>query len=111
MKLRKTTIIFWIVAVLPLILASIALPFVGESLPTGYNFNGEVTTWGSAFTLLTLPIIAGVVSAVTFVCLYILNRMCEVKIKQRLLDTACFVMVGIMDVVAFAVMAVTILKR
>lgn len=110
MKLHKKTMIFWLLAAAPTIVALISLPFIADKLPTAYNFSGGITAWGSRYTILTLPIVAFVMSAVTFVCLYVINRMCEVKIKESLLSKAYLGVAVVMNIIAYAVMAMTIVK-
>ncbi len=56
-------ILYWFVALLPLILMLILLPNVPNTVPLHYGINGEVNRWGSKNELLLLPIISLFVSA------------------------------------------------
>lgn len=47
--------IIWIIAVIPLIVTVILLPFIPERIPMHYNFNGEIDRWGSRAEQLIFP--------------------------------------------------------
>lgn len=55
MKTKK--ILFYSLMFLPLVVVLIALQFLPEQIPVHYDFNNEVTRWGSKFETLIFPII------------------------------------------------------
>ncbi len=55
--MRKKKIIFYILMFLPLIAVLIALQFLPEQIPAHYNFNNQVTRWGSKYETFIFPVI------------------------------------------------------
>jgi uncharacterized membrane protein len=47
--MKKKKIIFYSLMFLPLIVVLIALPFLPERIPAHYDFNNQVTRWGSKY--------------------------------------------------------------
>lgn len=54
MKTKK--IIFYVLMFLPLIITAIALPFLPDQTPAHYDFNNQVTRWGSKYEALLFPV-------------------------------------------------------
>lgn len=55
MKTKK--IIFYSLMFLPLVVVLIALQFLPEQIPAHYDFNNQVTRWGSKYETLIFPVI------------------------------------------------------
>lgn len=55
--MKKKKIIFYSLMFLPLIVVLIALPFLPERIPAHYDFNNQVTRWGSKYETLIFPVI------------------------------------------------------
>lgn len=55
MKTKK--IIFYILMFLPLVVVLIALQFLPEQIPAHYDFDNQVTRWGSKYEALIFPVI------------------------------------------------------
>ncbi len=53
MKTKK--IILWILTLLPLAVTLAALPFLPDQIPAHYDFNNQVTRWGSKYETLVFP--------------------------------------------------------
>jgi len=54
MKTKK--IVFYILMFLPLAAVLMALQFLPETIPVHYDFNNQVTRWGSKYEMLLLPL-------------------------------------------------------
>lgn len=48
--------IMWIIAIIPLIVTAIVLPFIPDRIPMHYNLNGEIDRWGAKTEQLIFPI-------------------------------------------------------
>lgn len=55
--MKKKKIIFYSLMFLPLIVVLIALHFLPERIPAHYDFNNQVTRWGSKYETLIFPVI------------------------------------------------------
>lgn len=55
MKIKK--IVYYILMFLPLIVTLAALLFLPEQIPAHYDFNNQVTRWGSKYETLIFPVI------------------------------------------------------
>ena len=51
----KKKIVFYILMFLPLTAVLIALPFLPDRIPAHYDFDGQVTRWGSKYETLIFP--------------------------------------------------------
>lgn len=56
--MKKKKMIYFILMVFPLIIVYLTLPFLPEQIPAHYNWNNEVTRWGSKYETLFFPCIA-----------------------------------------------------
>lgn len=56
--MKRKRIILYILMLLPLAAVLTALPFLPAQIPAHYDFNGQVTRWGSKYETLLLPAIA-----------------------------------------------------
>lgn len=54
--MKKKKMFFYILMFLPLLINILALPFLPEKIPAHYDFNNEVTRWGSKYESLLYPI-------------------------------------------------------
>lgn len=55
MKYKK--IVYYILMFLPLIVTLIAIPLLPEQIPAHYDFNNQVTRWGSKYESFIFPVI------------------------------------------------------
>ena len=64
MKKRKTKKIklLWIVTFLPVIITIAVIPFMQDSVPMHYDFNGNIDRWGSKYENLVLPVMIIIIS-------------------------------------------------
>lgn len=74
MKTKK--VIFYVLMGLPLIATVIALPFLPSLIPAHYDFEDQVTRWGSKYETLILPV-------VTILLGYFLLAMAKMAAKQE----------------------------
>lgn len=51
----ETSGLYWILAVLPLIITLLVLPGMPDTVPAHYGFSGQADRWGSKYELLILP--------------------------------------------------------
>ncbi|MBM7616135.1 SdpI family protein [Alkaliphilus hydrothermalis] len=49
--------VYWVLAVLPLVVTLVAMPLFPEKVPMHYNAAGEITRWGSKYEQLIFPVI------------------------------------------------------
>ena len=55
MKVKKS--VFYTLMFLPLLVTLIVLQYLPEQIPAHYDFNNQVTRWGSKYEALILPAI------------------------------------------------------
>jgi uncharacterized membrane protein len=55
--MRKKKIVLYILMFLPLAVVLVALQFLPEQVPAHYNFNNQVTRWGSKYETLIFPVV------------------------------------------------------
>lgn len=54
--MKRKKIFFYILMFLPLTVVLFALPFLPEQIPAHYNFQNQVTRWGSKYETLIFPV-------------------------------------------------------
>lgn len=75
MKTRKT--IYYILMFLPLLTALCVLPFLPDTIPAHYDFDNQVTRWGSKYECLIYPV-------TTILMGYFLLAMAKYAAKQEI---------------------------
>lgn len=56
MKYKK--VLYYLLMVLPLIVVAIALQYLPDQIPAHYDFNNQITRWGSKYETLIFPLFA-----------------------------------------------------
>lgn len=74
--MKKKKIIYFGLMFLPLLINLIALPFMPEKIPAHYDFDGQITRWGSKYEALIYPVF-------TILMGYFLLAMSKVASKQE----------------------------
>lgn len=75
---KKKISLYWIIAVLPMIVTIAFMPFMEDKIPIHYNASGRIDKWGSKYTYLIISMALLSVSALLFaMCLYFSKKKCD----------------------------------
>lgn len=98
--MKKKKIIYVILMVFPLIAVCLALPFLPDQIPAHYNFNNEVTRWGSKFETLLFPLITLFIGALLLAMAKFSSKHQENEKQNE--DT--YLLAGLVTLIVFNVM-------
>lgn len=68
-RMKKKTILFWMLTFLPLLVVGISLFFLPEQIPAHYGISGEVNRWGSKFETLLFPTVSLLLGIFLAICI------------------------------------------
>lgn len=101
MKTKKLYITHFILMLLPLIVSLIALPFLPNQIPAHFDFNNEVTRYGSKYETLIIP--ATVIGFGFF--MLVMAQFCKKHEKDGSNNEKICIITGIVTLILFNAMA------
>lgn len=78
-KINYKTVLYFILAILPLVLVFILLPRLPERIPIHYNFSGEINRWGTRYDAFILPAITIIFALIFQLSKFTKNKVVNAK--------------------------------